>query len=577
MVFRETQPETYRPEAIKEYLKNKFRAVPAHAGVSSIRGEYENPLWILLALTGLVLLIASANLANLLLAQASAREREVALRQAIGASRARLVGQLMSESLLLAGCGAVLGGSLAYLLSHGLVLFLSSGGQQLNISLGLDWRVLGFTATVALVTCLLFGLAPAIRATRIAPAEAIRGGRGSTSTSERSGLRRALVVSQIAFSLVLLVGALLFGQSLRNLLSTDTGIDSDGVMVAAVDTKLPNLEPERRSIVFQQLLERIEALPDVTSTAAVLYNPFYSGGWNEGGVRANDNNDPAEGKLAWFNVVSPGYFQTMHTPLLAGRDFSPHDDQTAPMVAIVNEKFVQEVFGGGDPIGRTFRYEGDAGETDPVYQVAGLVSNTKYSGLREDTRSIVFLPMAQMPAPARMRYVIRARGSFGSVMAGVRRQMAEINRGLLVEFQMLDLQMAQSVLRERLMANLSGGFGVLAALLSTLGLYGVMSYMVARRRNEIGVRMALGAKTVDILSLVFDEAWRLLLIGLALGLGGSLALSRYAESLLFGLKPNDALTLALGCVLLAATAFAAALIPARRAACLDPTVVLRDE
>jgi hypothetical protein len=264
--------------------------------------------------------------------------------------------------------------------------------------------------------------------------------------------------------------------------------------------------------------------------------------------------------------------------LLAGRHFEWHDDTAAPQVAIVNERFAQELFGNDNPVGRTFRHEARAGKADPVYEIVGVVKDTKYSELREEPRLIAFLPVAQDEnSPNQLTFLIRARGSFSSVMAGVKQRMAEIDGGLLVEFRVLDLQIAQTVLRERLMANLSGGFGLLAAMLSTLGLYGVMSYMVARRRNEIGVRMAMGAKTRDILALVFGEAGRLLLIGLALGMAGSFALSRYAESLLFGLKPNDALSLALGCFLLAATGFAAALIPARRAARLDPATVLRDE
>jgi predicted permease len=294
-------------------------------------------------------------------------------------------------------------------------------------------------------------------------------------------------------------------------------------------------------------------------------------------MRPNGADSSTENTQAWLNRVGPGYFETMQTPLLAGRDFDAYDSNT-PDVAIVNEKFAAELFGEEDPIGRTFRYEANAGEADPVFQIIGLVKNTKYNGLREETRPIVFLPFKQEESQLdEMSFMIQSRGAFNTVMAGVQQQMAEIDPGLLVEFRVLDLQISQTVLRERLMANLSGGFGLLAAMLSTLGLYGVMSYMVARRRNEIGVRMAMGAKTRDILALVFGEAGRLLLIGLALGMAGSFALSRYAESLLFGLKPNDALSLALGCFLLAATGFAAALIPARRAARLDPATVLRDE
>ena len=247
-------------------------------------------------------------------------------------------------------------------------------------------------------------------------------------------------------------------------------------------------------------------------------------------------------------------------------------------MALVNETFAREIFGEDDPMGRTFRVEGEAGQTDPVYRVVGLVGDTKYSGLREEQRPIAFLSVAQdEESPERMNYVIRTRGPFNSVMTGLKNEMARIDKGLLVEFQILEQQIERTVLRERLMANLSGGFGVLAIVLSTIGLYGVMSYSVARRRGEIGVRMALGARTSDILQLVLREAGRLVLIGLAVGLAGSLALSRFVESLLFGLEPNDVTILALGCALLAATALAAALIPARRAADLHPAVVLRDE
>ena len=576
-IFRVTQPTTYRPDAIERYLKNELRAISAQAGVSSTRREYESPLWILLASTALVLVIACANLANLLLARASARQREVALRQAIGASRRRLVAQLMSESSLLAGLGAVIGGLVAYLLSRGMVLFLAQGSDPLAISLALDWRVWGFTAGLAFATCLLFGLTPAIRATSSAPADAIRGGRGATSASESHGLRRALVVSQIAVSLVLLVGALLFGQSLRNLLETETGMVSEGVLIASITARLPDLEPERRLGVFRQLEERIDALPDVESASTVAFTPFGDSGWN-GSAHADDDPATTGGKDVWLNRVSPGYFKTMRTPMFAGRDFEPHDDKSAPDVAVINELMARELFGSDNPIGRSFRTEASAGKADPTYRIVGLIKNTKYRELREDPRWIAFLPLAQDATPRpQMSIVVRARGSFSGVMAGVRQQMAELEPGLLVEFDMLDLQVARSVLRDRLMANLSGAFGLLAALLSTLGLYGVMSYMVVRRRSEIGIRMALGAQRGNIRGLVIAEAGRLVLIGLALGLAASFALSRYAESLLFGLQPNDATTLALGCSLLAVTAFAAALIPVRRATSLDPAVVLRDQ
>lgn len=575
MIFRASLPPAYRPEAAEKYLENRLRVVSARAGVSTIRKQYGSPLWILFAITGLVLLIACANLANLLLARASAREREVALRQAIGASRTRLVAQLMSENLLLAITGAALGALVAHALGRALVTFLTTGEQPLHVPLGVDWRVFGFLAALALLTCALFGLMPALRAAKTAPADAMRGGRGTLSGSERHGLRRGLVVSQIALSFVLLVGALLFGQSLRNLLRTDTGFDSDGVLVARIDAKTSNVDSERRHDVFKQLEERISSVPGVASAAAVRYPPFSGSSWNEG-VYSDDGGSRVG--TVWFNRIGRGYLETMKTPLLAGRDIEDYDGPATANVAIVNEKFARQVFGDSDPIGRTFRYEANVGQVDPVFEIVGLVKDTKYNGLREETRPIAFLAVAQEEgAPSELSFVIRARGSFSGIMEDVQQQMAQLDPGLLVDFRVLDSNIEQSVLRERLMANLSGGFGLLAALLSTLGLYGVMSYMVARRRNEIGVRLALGAGTRNILGLIFREAGLLVLIGLALGLASSFGLSRYAESLLFGLETNDTMSRVLGIALLALTGLSAALLPALRASRLHPADVLQDE
>jgi predicted permease len=572
-IFQASLPEDYRPDVAEGFLANRLRAVSARAGVSSVRRGYESPLWILFAITGLVLLIACANLANLLLARASAREREVALRQAIGASRGRLVRQLMTESFLLAGLGALLGAGLAHLLGRGLVSFLTSGEQQLHVPLGVDWRVFGFLAALALLTCVLFGLAPALRATEIAPAAGMRGGRGSVAGSERHGLRRGLVVAQIGLSFVLLVAALLFGRSLRNLLQTDTGFASEGILVATI-TAGAQVDPERRGDIYTQLGERLNRLPGVASAAPIRFAPFSGNGWNEG---VYTDAGGARVGTVWLNRTGPGYLETMRTSLLAGRDFETWDRPGGPNVAIVNEEFARLLFAGADPVGRTFRYEANAEEADPLFEIVGLVENTKYNGLRETTRPIALLPVAQdESAPETLSFVVRVGGPAAGVMAGVREQMAQIDPRLLVEFRMLDAEVERSVLRERLMANLSGGFGLLAALLSTLGLYGVMSFMVARRRNEIGVRLALGAGGGHILGLIMREAGVLLLIGLAVGLAGSFALSRYAESLLFGLQGNDVASLVLGGALLGATGIAAALVPANRAARLNPAEVMKD-
>jgi predicted permease len=576
VIFRETQPQTYRVDSLEKYLNNKLTAVAAGAGVSSLRERYEGALLILLVSTGLVLLIACANLANLLLARASVREREMALRQAVGASSRRVVAQLMSESFLLAGIGAAFGAGLAYLLGRSLVLFLSSGGEQLDVPLGVDWRVVGFTAALALGTCLLFGLAPAMRATRTAPADAMRGGRGAATSAERHGLRRTLVVAQIGLSLVLLVGALLFGQSMRNLMRTEIGIVTEGVLAVEVNTGLLQLGMEQQRETYRRLEERFRSLPGVVSASSVLMMPFSGRGWNEF-AHADDDASATDGKVVWMNRVSPGYFHTMGTPLLAGRDFGEQDRPNSPRTAIVNQKLAEILFGGADPVGRTFRTEARAGAEDPVYQIVGLAADTKYGSLSEEQRAIAFLPWQEEEEMESMNFVIRSQSGLGDAMTGLKAALAEVDPALLVEFDILDVQVQRSVMRERLMATLSGGFGFLAALLSALGLYGVMSYMVARRRNEIGVRMALGAQRGDVRKMVFSEAGRLVAIGLALGIAGSFAVTRYAESLLYGLQPNDLNTLALGAGILTLTAFAATSIPVRRATKLDPATVLRDE
>ncbi|HYP12797.1 MAG TPA: ABC transporter permease, partial [Bryobacteraceae bacterium] len=312
VIFRETVPPNYRPDAVKKYLANKLKVVSAHAGVSSLRKRYENPLWILMATTALVLLIACANLANLLLARASTREREIAIRQSLGASRVRLIGQLLTESMLLALFGGMLGALLAQTLSRAMVTFLDSGNGNIHLGLNLDWRVFGFTALLALITCLLFGLAPALRATRAVSANAMKGGRGTTATAERNGLRRMLVVSQIALSLVLLVGALLFGRSLRNLLTTETGIKSNGVLVTSIDARLPQLAPERRRLIFEQLEEQIRMQPGVAGVAPIWLSPFSGSGWNQS-VEAEGKNASGGKKESWLNRIGPGYFKTMST------------------------------------------------------------------------------------------------------------------------------------------------------------------------------------------------------------------------------------------------------------------------
>ena len=577
-IMRATLPPTYRPDSAKRYLENKLTATQGGTGVSGLRRQYERPLWLLLAITGLVLLIACANLANLLLARASVREREIAVRLAIGASRGRLVRQLLAESLLLAILGAALGAVLAQVLSRGLVTFLTTTNNRLFVGLGIDWRVLGFTAALAVTTCLLFGLLPALRATHLSPASAMRvGARGATAGRERFGLRRVLVSTQVALSLVLLVGALLFVRSLQKLLAVDPGFQSEGILAVSLDLRRPNYAPERRPVVYRDLLERFSTRPGVISAAQVGMTPVSGSGWNQT-VRPDGTGSGESGKNSYFNRVSPGYFRTMGTTLIAGRDFDERDTLTSPKVAIVNEAFAKTFFGGANPVGRSFRYEAAAGEKDPVFEIVGLVKNTKYYQLREDPLEIGFFPIAQESRPgAGANYVLRTSGSIGEIMRNISTAVGEVSPAIGIEFRPLSAQIKESLIRDRLMATLSGSFGLLAGLLATLGLYGVISYMVARRRNEIGVRIALGADRGRVIGMVLREAGLLLAVGVVVGLMLAVWMARAATTLLYGLQPHDPVTLISAVLLLAAVALAASYGPARRAAALEPMQALRDE
>ncbi|HKT46571.1 MAG TPA: ABC transporter permease [Candidatus Acidoferrales bacterium] len=575
-VLEATVPPAYDAERAKKYMAYRFAAFPADNGFSSLRQEYENPLWTLLAIAGLVLLIACANLANLMLARASARTREIGVRLALGASRLRLLRQMLVESLVLSAIGAALGVGLAQALSRLLLAFLSTTDSPLAMNLGPDWRVLAFTAGLAVLTCLLFGMAPGLRSARVAPVTVLKtAGRGMTSGRERFGLRRVLVVTQVALSLVLLVGALLFVRTLRNLLTIDPGFRSEGVIVASIDLTRLNIAKGERQEFKRELLEKVRAVPGVESAADTRGVPL-SGNFSNDEVLP-DGDDKRKG-ISDFNWVSPGYFRTMKTPLLMGREFDEHDTTTAPKVAIVNEMFAKKFLNGEAALGHTFVILGYVGQARPTYQIIGLVKNTKYSELREDIQPIAYLAAAQDDRPDNFsQFLIRSRLSAGSVLPAIKETLLASGPEMILDFRTLDAQIRDSLMRERLMATLSGFFGVLAVVLATVGLYGVISYTVARRTNEIGVRVALGAQRGHVIGMILREAGWLLGIGAAAGVGISLFAAKAAASFLYGLKPHDPLTLAAAVAGLGIVAAAASFLPARRAAGLDPVAALREE
>jgi putative ABC transport system permease protein len=573
-IFRETLP-TYRPEDERTYLNFRLEAVPAGTGVSQLRSRYESPLWLLMATTGLVLLIACANLANLMLARASAREREIAVRLALGASRPRIVRQLLAESALIAVAGAGVGAVLAQWLSEMLVASLATGRQRVFVEVSADWRVFAFIALVAAATCMIFGLLPAVRATAMSPGAAMKAGsRGATDSRERFGLRRALVVVQVALSLVLVVGALLFVRSLRNLLTLDAGFKQERLVAATLDFRRSGESDERLRSRFGDLLDRLRHIPGVQDAAQVRNVPIGGSFSNRNvvidGVKRTENVN--------YNSVSNRYFSTMGTALLAGRDFERQDSVTAPRVAIVTESFARVFFNGANPIGRTFQIDQPPGTPMPAYEIIGLARDSTYEDLRDPFEPLIYVPVAQDNLIATIaRVVIRSTVPVGDVTAAVTALARDLHPSSVAIFRTMESQVRDSLLRERLMATLSGLFGGLAALLAMIGLYGVMSYMVARRRNEIGIRMALGADRREIVAMVMREAGRLLTAGLVIGTLSALAAARSAQALLFGLSPYDPSTLVASAALLAAVAALASCVPAVRASRLSPIEALREE
>jgi putative ABC transport system permease protein len=575
-LFESTLPARYDAEDAKNYLGFKLEALPAVSGVSVLRRSYETPLWLLLAASGFVLFIACANLANLIVARASARQREMAVRLALGASRARLVRQLIAENLLLAFLGAAGGAVLAQFLSRALMSFLRTQVTQWSLDLNPDGRVFAFTALLAVLTCLLFGLAPAIQATRTSPGEAMKSaGRGTTAARGGLRLRRALVVTQVALSLVLVVGAVLFVRTLRNLESVDAGFHRDHVLVTFLDLSPLRLAPERRGSYKRELLDRLRAIPGVDAAAETTVVPMSGNFWND---NLNIPGSTLQRQLANFSQVSSGYFRTLSIPMLTGRDFGEGDTPTSPRVAIVTETFVRKFLQGQNPLGRSFGVIQGGGKPDRMFEIVGLVKDTKYGELREDYTPIVYVASSQDPEPdTDMGVLLRSSLPPAELVAAVKHSVAESSPAIMLLFRNFETMVNEGLLRERLMATLSGFFGFLAAILAMLGLYGVVSYMAVRRRNEIGVRIALGATQGDILSLVLREAGSLLLAGLAIGAVLAFLASKAATALLFGLKPGDPLTLAAAVVGLSAVAAVASFLPARRAAALNPVEALRED
>jgi len=569
-----TQPSGYNAASLNIYKSFRLAAYPGGKGISWLRQTYDSSLWLLLGTTGLVLLIACANLANLMLVRASTREREMAVRLTLGASRWRLIRQLLSEGFVLAGVGAILGIALAEILSRSLVHFLSTGNSPIQLGISLEWRVLLFTGALTISTCIFVALVPAFRSSRVEPGLALKSGsRGTTAGHERFSLQRLLVASQIAVSVVLLVGALLFARSFWKLVTLDPGFREKGILVAYVDLKRLALPSERNVPFVHDLLAAVKSVPQVESSAASTHVPLNSrSSWNLG-VRVNG----AEGgsKFAW---VSPEYFETMQIPLLTGRGFNDRDTQMSPHVAVVNEAFMRRYLAGMSVAGKTIRTNAENSYPETEYEIVGLVKDTKYTDLREPTPPMVFAPADQCPDLSPWAILLIRFSSPPSVaITAVKEKISGVSPVIKTEVHILQTDIENSLGRERLMAVLSGFFGALASLLAMIGLYGVVSYIVAARKNEIGIRMALGASRGSVIGIIVRQTLMLLGVGVGAGLVLSLAAARGANSLLYGLEANDPLTLFSAAGFLAAVALAASYIPAYRASRVDPMNALRYE
>ena len=575
-----TLPDNYRPQDLARYLKDPFTMRPASNGPNGLGRQYKDPLFILMGVVALVLLIACANIANLLLARANARRHEMSVRVALGASQWRIARQLLAESALLSVSGAVLGLLFAHWGARLLVNELSLSGDKIALDVGLDWRVIGFTAAVAITTALLFGVVPALRATGVQPQEAIKEQGRSIVGESRFGLGSLLVVVQVALSLVLVVGAGLFMRTFSTLADVRLGFDADPILLVDVNAKRSTVAPEARRALFERMRQAVAAVPGVRNAALGAITPLSNSEWDtlienpEGLSLAESERD------VYMNAVSPGWFATYGTPLLAGREFTLQDDESAPRVVVVNETFAKKYFGGANPVGRWVRNDPSPGENPPRLQIVGLARDAVYDSLRDKIPPTMYEPVLQgnqKRPPVSLTISVRAAsGSPVLLTRSVADAVARVDGDVALTFAPFKETLRAATVQERVLAMLSGFFGGLALLLAGIGLYGVMSYAVSRRRTEIGIRMALGAGPADAVRLVLLRVTLLVGLGVVAGAGIALWASRFVSTLLFGLRPRDPATLLTAALVLSAIGAMAGWLPARRAARIDPARVLRE-
>jgi putative ABC transport system permease protein len=574
-----SKPANRAKKDLDAFLSDAFTLKTAATGDSTLRARYERPLITLLFVVALVLLIACANIANLLMARATARRHELSVRLALGASRWRLARQLLVESLVMSSCGALLGLLIAQWASQLLVRQLSTQSNHVFLELGLDGRVLPFTMLVAVATALLFGTAPAFRASGARPMDAIKEhGRGGGDG--RFGLANGLVVAQVMLSLVLVVAAGLFVRTFTSLANLHLGFDRDRVLVTTVNAQRTEIPAADRLATYERVRQSVAAAPGVAAAGVSIVTPVSGMAWNSRISVPGGAELPERQRLSFFNAITPGWLDTFGTPILAGRDVLTTDTKAAPLVVIVNQAFARRFLSNATPLGRVVKVGG--GVTEQSLEIVGLVADAVYRSLRDPVPPTMYIPLAQLdngsrPAPASMSVAVRSASDSPALLARtVAQAIARVNPDLAVTFRPLADQVNSSLTQERLVAMLAGFFGALALLLAGLGLYGITAYAVSRRRTEIGIRMALGAAPGGVVRLVLGRLIVLVGAGIAGGCALSLWAAQFVSTLLYGLQPRDPETMFAAASALAAVGALAGWLPAYRASRIDPAEVLRE-
>jgi putative ABC transport system permease protein len=575
-----TMPATARADTRARYLATPFGVEPAAGGTSAMRGRYRQPILAIMAVVGLVLIIACANVANLFLARGVARRHEFSVRLALGASRWRLARQPLVESLLLSTAGSIAGLAIARAASDFLIEQLSTRGNTVFLDTHLDWRALTFTAAVGIVVALLFGVVPALRASRTPPIDAIREHGPGSVGGRRLDMSGALITGQVALSLVLVVTAGLFVRTFTTLATLNVGFDRDAVLLVRLDVPRASAEPSQRTALYERVATAVRVVPGVAHAAVSEITPV-SGMITDAYVEVENGPTLAPPQnITYRNVITPDWFATYGTRLLAGRDFSDRDELSAAPVAIVNETFARRFLPGSSAVGRRIRNPSSApGEAPPWMEVVGVAADATYLTLRAGVPPTMYVPVAQQNVAGSFSFVslgVRAAtGSPASLVRSVADAIARVHPDVAITFTLLKEQVDAALVQERIMALLSGSFAALALLLSGIGLYGVTAYDVNRRRAEIGIRMAIGAGPARVVRLVLTRMTTVLAVGVAIGAAASVWASRLIAALLYGVAPRDPATLVGASLALVLVAGATAIPPAWRASRIDPSELLR--